>query len=441
MDEWSISNKPIDISPDKDGSLIKVINKEGKGWEKPGIGDTVQVHYTGKLEDGTVFDSSVQRDDKFSFTLGKDMVIKGWDIAVATMRRGETATFTIAPQLAYGKSPPIASSIPPDATLIFEIELFDWRMEDLTKKKDGGVIKSILTPGCGYSSPNDGASVTIHLLLKYLDDILEDKNVSFIVGEANEANLFEGIDLAVSKMNKGEVSNVLIKREYAWKDFPPRSYNLPNDYEQVTAQITLIDFEKRKESWELDEDERVKVAESAKNRGSDFFRQAKYSLALKYYKRVVQYVGPHEASASPEKSALLLAGYLNLAITYLKMNRPLDAKENANLALEIDSENVKALFRRGSAYLSIKEYDKAKADFEKVIEIDPSNKASKLELAKTVKAMKDYGEREKKLYCNMFNLFAERDRERERKLQGDVWKELSDEQQREFKDANPDASC
>ena len=186
----------------------------------------------------------------------------------------------------------------------------------------------------------------------------------------------------------------------------------------------------------MDEDERVKAAEYCKNRGSDFFKQGKYSLALKQYRRTVQHVGPHEASAPPEKTAVLLAGYLNLALTYLKLNRPLDAKDNANLALEIEPENVKGLFRRGLSYLSIKEYEKAKADFERVIQLDPGNKAAKVELANTVKAMKDYRERERRLYGNMFNLFAERDREREQKLQGDVWKELSDEQQRDFKDGN-----
>lgn len=435
LNEATIVNKPMDISPDKDGAIMKVIKKEGRGWEKPGTGDSVEVHYIGILQDGTIFDSSVERGSKFSFTLGRGEVIKGWDIGVASMRRGEVSVFTLAPQFAYGEagSPP---NIPPNSTLTFEIELFDWRMEDLTKKKDGGVLKSIKTEGSGYSSPNEGSTVTIHLKFKYGDRLLEEKDVSFIVGEASEANLVEGIDLAVAKMKKGEVSSVIIKRGYAWRDLPPRSYNLPEDYDQVTAEVTLVDFEKRKESWEMDEDERVKAAEYCKNRGSDFFKQGKYSLALKQYRRTVQHVGPHEASAPPEKTAVLLAGYLNLALTYLKLNRPLDAKDNANLALEIEPENVKGLFRRGLSYLSIKEYEKAKADFERVIQLDPGNKAAKVELANTVKAMKDYRERERRLYGNMFNLFAERDREREQKLQGDVWKELSDEQQRDFKDGN-----
>lgn len=435
-DVATIVNQPIDISPEKDGSVVKIIKKEGRGWERPGTGDTVEVHYTGKLIDGTVFDSSVERGEKFSFTLGKGQVIKGWDLGIASMRRGEVAQFTLAPEFAYGAngSPP---KIPPNATLVFEVELFDWRMEDLTKKKDGGVLKSIQVEGSGYSSPNDGSTVTIKYTLKYEDRLLEEREVTYIAGEASEVNLIEGIDFAVVKMKKGEKSLLVIKRHYAWRDLPPLQFKLPEDYEQVTAEVTLIDFEKRKETWEMTDDERLTSAEYCKNRGSEFFKQGKYSLALKQYKRCVQHVGPSDAAtqSNQRKSSILLAGYLNLAITFLKLNRPLEAKDNANLALEIDPDNIKGLFRRGVALHAIKEYDQAKRDFEKMIKLDSSNNAARVELAKTMKAIKDHRDKEKSVYGNMFNVFAERDRERERKLHGDVWRELSDEQRREFKDA------
>jgi peptidylprolyl isomerase len=90
----------------------------------PRVGKQVKVHYTGTLENGTKFDSSVDRGEPFSFTIGVGQVIAGWDEGVVTMRVGGKRKLIIPSQLGYG----IAGAggvIPPNATLIFDVELLD----------------------------------------------------------------------------------------------------------------------------------------------------------------------------------------------------------------------------------------------------------------------------------------------------------------------------
>jgi len=104
--------------------LRMIIHKEGNG-EIPLPGQTVTVHYTGLLENGSRFDSSHDRGSPFSFQLGQGRVIKGWDEALALMSKGEKRTLIIPPSIGYGNRG--QGKIPPNSTLIFEVELIDFK--------------------------------------------------------------------------------------------------------------------------------------------------------------------------------------------------------------------------------------------------------------------------------------------------------------------------
>lgn len=104
------------------GLRYKIL-KKGNG-NSPKKGQTVSVHYEGALLDGEVFDSSYQRNQPIDFTLGTGQVIPGWDEGISLLRKGDKARLVIPPQLAYG-SAGAGGVIPPDAVLIFEVELMD----------------------------------------------------------------------------------------------------------------------------------------------------------------------------------------------------------------------------------------------------------------------------------------------------------------------------
>ena len=107
-----------------DSGLFYEITRKGFG-NLPPKGCNVSVHYRGMMPDGTIFDSSYKRNEPISFPLGKGRVIKGWDEGIALLKKGSVAKLVIPSELAYG-SRGVDGVIPPDATLIFEVELVDF---------------------------------------------------------------------------------------------------------------------------------------------------------------------------------------------------------------------------------------------------------------------------------------------------------------------------
>jgi peptidylprolyl isomerase len=115
-DNQNNNKQPMEVKIEK--------TQEGAGDRAVKNGDTISVHYTGKLENGNKFDSSVDRGAPFEFTIGKGMVIQGWEQGLLDMKIGEKRTLTIPSELGYG-SRGAGGVIPPDATLIFDVELMD----------------------------------------------------------------------------------------------------------------------------------------------------------------------------------------------------------------------------------------------------------------------------------------------------------------------------
>jgi len=161
----------VDLSGD--GGVIKQLITEGTG-PTPKTGSNVSVHYVGTLQaDGSKFDSSRDRDDLFEFNLGRGNVIKAWDLGVATMKKGEKCVLICREDYAYGKSgsPP---KIPGGATLLFEVELFDWEEPEPDTKEEkivAGNIKKEEGNKLFVSGNYNDAAKAYSKALKYFDHL------------------------------------------------------------------------------------------------------------------------------------------------------------------------------------------------------------------------------------------------------------------------------
>ncbi|XP_071074529.1 peptidyl-prolyl cis-trans isomerase FKBP5 isoform X2 [Dasypus novemcinctus] len=408
----AVAERGEDITSKKDRGVLKIVKRVGKSKETPMIGDKVYVHYKGKLASGKKFDSSHDRKQPFVFNLGRGQVIKAWDIGVATMQKGEVCHLLCKPEYGYGSAGSVPK-IPSNATLFFEIELLDFKGEDMFE--DGGIIRRIKQKGEGYSNPNEGARVEIHLEGHQGGRKFDCRDVVFIVGEGEDHDIPIGIDKALERMQREEHCILHLGPRYGFGEAGKPKFGIePNA--ALTYEVTLKSFEKAKESWEMDTKEKLERAAIVKEKGTVYFKGGKYVQAMIQYGKIVSWLELEYGLSEKESKAsdsFLLAAYLNLAMCYLKVREYIKAVECCDKALGLDSANEKGLYRRGEARLLMNEFEAAKGDFEKVLEVNPQNKAARLQISVCQKKAKEHNERDRKTYANMFKKFAEQDAKEE----------------------------
>ncbi|EFJ51308.1 hypothetical protein VOLCADRAFT_103560 [Volvox carteri f. nagariensis] len=501
-----------------DGGLIKKIITAGESWETPEAGDEVTVHYVGTLEDGSKFDSSRDRDEPFVFTLGQGRVIKGWDLGVAKMKKGETALLICKPEYAYGAqgSPP---KIPPNATLHFEVELLSWRsVKDIAG--DGGVIKTVLTEGSGWATcedqfeakvsytarvsgsetpfatsddtlftvseghlipavrvalktmkkgekvalkvkpaygfgeagseqygvppnadlevehltpgggvvmktllsndkefrkPNEGAKVTVRLVGEVLPNgpvFVRHEEGSELVFTTGEEQVCEGLEAAVMKMKEGDKALVTIND-------PAQGYGFETEYAGPLAvvppgsalqfDVELVQFENSKESWEMNDQEKVEAARQRKEKGNFYFKAGKVFKAKSLWERAVSLVQYDKSFPDDAKQAsrdIKRSCWLNMAAIDVKQAHWKDALKHCSSVLEIDSQNVKALYRRAQAQMGLQDLFEAEQDLKKALDLEPNN-ADVLALMRKLKvAVREQNKKEASMYSKMFKFPA-----------------------------------
>ncbi|KAL2531001.1 Peptidyl-prolyl cis-trans isomerase FKBP62 [Forsythia ovata] len=393
----------------KDGGIFKKILTEGEGWQNPKDLDEVHVKYEARLEDGTL----VSKSDGVEFTVEDGYFCPALSKAVKTMKKGEKVFLTVKPQYGFGEKGRGATGdecdVPPNATLHINLELVSWKtVSEITSDKK--VLKKILKEGEGYEKPNDGAIVQVKLIGKLQDGTVfvkkgydEDPPFEFKV---DEEQVIDGLDIAVKTMKKGEIALVTVQPEYAFgPSESPQELAVVTGNSTLYYEVEMVSFVKEKESWDMSTQEKIEAAGKKKDEGNALFKAGKYQRASKRYEKAVKLIEYDSSFGEDEKQqakVLKVTCNLNNAACKLKLKDYKEAVKLCTKVLEIESQNVKALYRRAQAYIHLVDLDLAELDIKKALEIDPDNRDVKLEYKVWKEKVKEYNKKDAQFYGNIF---------------------------------------
>ena len=203
--------------------LKYVITKEGNG-QRAIAGDNVIVHYTGKLTNDTIFDSSVNRNQPFKFKLGVGQVIAGWDEGIALLNVGDKAVLTIPANLGYGSRD--MGTIPANSTLIFEVELlgivekpkpYDVSKLDTVTTETG--LKYIKVKTSEGVQAESGKMVSVHYTGYFENGNIFDSSIERgepITFPLGQKRVIAGWEEGISKLKVGEKARMIIPYQLAY---------------------------------------------------------------------------------------------------------------------------------------------------------------------------------------------------------------------------------
>lgn len=395
----------------KDGGIIKKILEKGEMIGPPGDLDEVLVRYVVRLLDGNTVAKSSEHGVEFYVKDGH--FCQALPKAIKTMRKGEKVNLLIQPQYASvdrdKDSESGVPSIPPSSILSIDLELVSFKPV-INVTGDLGVLKKILKEGEGTLTADEGAAVTIRYTAKLVDGTLLEKRgfdgedaLKFIT---DEEQVVAGLDQAVTTMKKGEHAIVTVKPDYGFGNTEvKRDLAMVPPCSTIIFEVEMLEFTKEKDPREMNKHERIQMAQRKKEEGNLLFKNGKYQRAMKKYEKATDCINEDEHFEDDDQKivkSLRVSCWLNGAAACLKRNYFQEAIKQCSKVLEVESCNVKALYRRAQAFMETADLHLAELDIKKALEIDPQNREVKL-IQKNLKQLQaESNKRDAKLYTTMF---------------------------------------
>jgi len=454
-----------------DGGVIKTtVAGTGEGWKAPSERDIVKVNYklfepakekkkeeeeAGKGKEEKEEKRKVLADEQGTcFVLGdpeaERRVPRGVIEAVRTMKKGEKATLKLSaaygpPQAAKAEAKGSEETQTTTVAADGEVELVSW---EAVEEISPGLVKRTVVESESWTKPSPGSTVNVILQGSYSNKgeggegaakktvFFPKREVEFVVddgegmgkillttteGEKNQPLLLpipEGLDDAIRHVAERERCVITCSAEqgYGSKGLPALdegggvsgSVAVPPNTE-LEWDVELVKLQKAKESWEMDEPEKIAAAETAKLAGNAKFKVGHFTAAIKKYSRAlnfVEYDSGFGAEAKAQAAELKKACNLNLAAARLRTGDWRGVVTAADKVLERDGLNVKALFRRAQARLALQEFVEAERDARVALAEDPTAADLKALLAKIKKEAQAYDRKQAKQFSNLFGRMA-----------------------------------
>lgn len=394
-----------------DMGVIKKVITEGQGWESPREPYEVKAWISAKTANGNVIVSHTQ-GEPFFFTLGKSEVPKGLEMGIGTMARGEKGVIYVKSQ--YLTQSPFMPEVEGLEEVYFDVELVHFvQVRDMLG--DGRLIKRRIRDGEGefpMDCPLHDSLLRVHykgMLLneekRVFYDTRTDNDGQPLEFSSGEGLVPEGFEMSVRLMLPGEVALVTCPPDYAYDKFP-RPTNVPEGA-QVKWEIELLGFETPKDWTGMNFESIMDDAEKIRSTGNRLFKERKYELAKAKYDKVLRefnHVNPQDDEEGKVYVNTRNLLHLNVAACYLKMGECRKSIETCNKVIEANPAHVKALYRRGMAYMAAGDFEEAKSDFQMMIKVDKSSEAdAKAALLKLMQKEQEVERKARKEFKGLFD--------------------------------------